>query len=76
MGVSTCDTLIAIPTVSADGVALLVKDSDRDPNEAQQVVVLPPVEHAPGRRRCTCVGIDKTPLHAKQIAFDFLDQDR
>ena len=74
MGVSLCDTLIVTPTASADGFALLAKNSDREPNEAHQMMMMPAVEHAPGRRRCTYVGIDKTPLHAKQIALDFLDQ--
>ncbi|HSN75563.1 MAG TPA: hypothetical protein VL334_10850 [Anaerolineae bacterium] len=71
-----CDTLIVTPTASTDAITLFAKNSDREPNEAHQVVLLPAFEHAPGRRRCTYVGIDKAPLDAKQIALDFLDQDR
>jgi dipeptidase len=71
-----CDTLIITPTASDDGVALLAKNSDREPNEAHQVVLLPAVELAPGRRRCTYVEIDQARLHVEQFALDFLDQDR
>jgi dipeptidase len=55
-----CDTLTVTPTASADGVALLAKNSDREPNEAHEVVLLPAMEHAPGSRvRCTYVEIDQ-----------------
>ncbi len=60
MVVNMCDTLTITPTASADGVALLAKNSDREPNEAHQVVLLPAAEHAAGSRvRCTYSEIDQ-----------------
>jgi secernin len=36
-----CDTVVATPEVTADGVTLFGKNSDREPNEAQYVVCNP-----------------------------------
>ena len=33
-----CDTVVATPETTADGVTLFGKNSDREPNEAQHVV--------------------------------------
>ncbi len=57
-----CDTLTVTPTASADGVALFAKNSDREPNEAHEIVLRPAADHAPGDRvRCTTVEIDQAP---------------
>ena len=49
-----CDTLTVTPTASADGIALLTKNFDREPNEAHEIVLLPAMDHAAGSRvRCT-----------------------
>ncbi len=66
MVVNMCDTLTVTPTASADGVALLAKNSDREPNEAHQVVLQPASDHAPSSRvRCTYVEIDQALLHTE-----------
>ena len=43
-----CDTLTVTPTASADGIALLTKNFDREPNEAHEIVLLPAMDHAAG----------------------------
>lgn len=49
-----CDTLTVTPTASADGIALFAKNSDREPNEAHEIVLLPAMDFAAGSRvRCT-----------------------
>jgi len=53
-----CDTLIAAPSATADGVALLAKNSDREPNEAHHVIALPAADHPPRSAvRCTYIEI-------------------
>ncbi len=53
-----CDTLTVTPTASADNVALFAKNSDREPNEAHEVVLLPAADHPSGSRvRCTYIEI-------------------
>ena len=49
-----CDTVVALGSVTADGVTLFGKNSDREPNEAHQIVRIPAVDHAPGSTiQCT-----------------------
>ncbi len=36
-----CDTLVATPEATADGVTVFGKNSDRDPNEAHHLLYLP-----------------------------------
>jgi secernin len=48
-----CDSLVALGPVTADGVTLFAKNSDRPPRECQRLVQLPRRRHAPGSRvRC------------------------
>jgi dipeptidase len=64
-----CDTLIVTTTTSADAIALFAKNSDREPNEAHQLVLLPAADHAPGDRvRCTYVEIEQAP-HTYAVAL-------
>ncbi|MCU0520911.1 MAG: C69 family dipeptidase [Anaerolineae bacterium] len=49
-----CDTLVATGAVTADGVTVFGKNSDREPNEAHEIVVVPAADHADGSTvRCT-----------------------
>ena len=49
-----CDTLVVTPAASRDGVMLFGKNSDRQPNEAHQVVALPAANHTAGSEvQCT-----------------------
>ena len=43
-----CDTVVALGSVTADGITLFGKNSDREPNEAHHLVRLPRTQHAPG----------------------------
>ncbi len=53
-----CDTIVALGNVTADGATLFGKNSDREPNEAHHVVIIPAADHAPGRRvQCTYIEI-------------------
>ncbi len=53
-----CDTVIASGSVTADGITILGKNSDREPNEAHHVVRIPRQTHAPGSTvKCTYVEV-------------------
>lgn len=53
-----CDTFIAMPDVTCDGSVIFGKNSDREPNEAQQVVLLPAMDHPEGSQlKCTYIEI-------------------
>ena len=53
-----CDTVVALPDATADGSVILAKNSDRDPNEAHELLVVPRKEHEVGSTvRCTYVEI-------------------
>ncbi len=53
-----CDTVVALGSVTADGVTLFGKNSDREPNEAQQLLRVPAAQHSPGSVvKCTYVEI-------------------
>jgi secernin len=52
-----CDTMIATPDITADGVMLFAKNSDRDPNEAHHLLNLSAETHTPGSM-LTCTYID------------------
>lgn len=53
-----CDTIVALPSATADGVVLFGKNSDRERNEAQAVEFVPATEHSAGTSlRCTYIDI-------------------
>ncbi len=55
-----CDTFVALADATADGSVILAKNSDREPNEAHEVVLVPAAEHGHGARlRCTYLEIDQ-----------------
>lgn len=57
-----CDTFVALPSATADGSVILGKNSDREPDEAHEVVRYPAAEHGPGARvRCTHIDIPQVP---------------
>jgi dipeptidase len=41
-----CDTAVALANSTKDGSVLFAKNSDRDPNEAHEVIMIPRQEHA------------------------------
>ena len=53
-----CDTMVALGNVTADGVTLFGKNSDREPNEAHHLLRIPAARHAPGATvKCTYIEI-------------------
>jgi len=53
-----CDTLVALPGATRDGVALFAKNSDRPPRECQRLVQVPRRTHPRGARvRCQYLDI-------------------
>jgi dipeptidase len=49
-----CDTLIALGNSTADGSVLFAKNSDREPNEAHQIISIPASDHPKGSQlNCT-----------------------
>jgi secernin len=70
-----CDTLVATGSVTADGVTLFGKNSDREPNEAHELVLVDAADHAgPGSAtvRCTYIEIPQVAhTHAVLLAKPF-----
>lgn len=57
-----CDTFVALPGATATGGVVLAKNSDREPNEAHEVVHVPAAQHGPGEEvRCTYLPIPQAP---------------
>ncbi len=53
-----CDTFVILPDATRDGSLIFGKNSDREPNEAEEVVFIPAADHAPGTMlRCTYLDI-------------------
>ncbi len=53
-----CDTFAALPGVTDNGITLLAKNSDREPNEAQNITFVPAREHPSGGEvHCTYISI-------------------
>lgn len=53
-----CDTLVALGNATADGSVLFAKNSDREPNEAHELLFIPRTTHPEGSNvRCTYVRI-------------------
>jgi len=53
-----CDTIVALGNSTTNGDVLFAKNSDREPNEAHEVVIIPAANHAAGETvKCTYVEI-------------------
>jgi secernin len=53
-----CDTLVAIGNSTADGAVIFAKNTDREPNEAHHLVIIPGEQHEPGSTvKCTYLEI-------------------
>lgn len=53
-----CDTMVALGNSTADGSVIFAKNSDREPNEAHEVIIMPAAQHQPGEMvKCTYVEI-------------------
>jgi dipeptidase len=56
-----CDTFVSLPDTTADGSVILGKNSDREPNEAHELRMLPATDPGEGRVRATYIEIDQVP---------------
>jgi dipeptidase len=52
-----CDTFVALPVATADGSLLLAKNSDREPDEAQDILHIPRQVHTHAQVTCTYITI-------------------
>ncbi|MBP7734882.1 MAG: C69 family dipeptidase [Spirochaetes bacterium] len=53
-----CDTMVSTPVSSADKAMIVGKNSDREPNEAQNITFIPAMDHPGGARvQCTYITI-------------------
>jgi secernin len=53
-----CDTIVALGNSTADGSVIFGKNSDREPNEAHEVIIVPRTKHSPGSMvKCTYIEI-------------------
>ena len=53
-----CDTIVALGNSTADGKVLFAKNSDREPNEAHELVIIPRAKHQAGEMvKCTYIEI-------------------
>jgi len=52
-----CDTLVAVGQATTDGSVILAKNSDREPNEAQNLTHVPAARHEAGSR-LTCTYLE------------------
>ncbi len=68
-----CDTFVALADVTADGSVLFAKNSDREPNEAHEVVFVPGADHSTGAElQCTYIRIPQvTRTHAVLLGKPF-----
>ena len=57
-----CDTVVATGAATKDGITILGKNSDREPNEGHQLLAIPAAEHAPGSL------VDCTYIQIPQVA--------
>lgn len=62
-----CDTFVVLPGATKDGSVIFGKNSDREPNEAHEVIMLPAGDHQVGDRlRCTYIDIPQV-LHTNAV---------
>jgi secernin len=53
-----CDTIVALGAATKDGVTLFGKNSDREPDEVQNIMIYPRQQHKPGENvKCTYLTI-------------------
>ena len=53
-----CDTMVALGNATADGSVLFAKNSDRDPNEAHELILVPRASHSENSSvQCTYIEV-------------------
>lgn len=68
-----CDTLVALGNATLDGSVIFAKNSDREPNEAHHILIMPAAEYPHGSMvQCTYVQIPQVEhTHAVLLAKPF-----
>jgi len=68
-----CDTMVAMREMTADGVTVFGKNSDREPNEAQYIAWFPAADHPSGTQlHCTYIDIPQVEhTHAVLLSKPF-----
>jgi dipeptidase len=62
-----CDTLVAAGNATADGAVIFAKNSDREPNEAHQILLVPAADHPAGSTvTCTYLELPQV-LHTNAV---------
>lgn len=56
-----CDTFVSLSTATVDGSVILGKNSDREPNEAHELLLLPGSAATDDRVRATYIDIEQAP---------------
>jgi dipeptidase len=63
-----CDTIVATAAATKGGVTLFGKNSDRDPDEAQNLVIIPRKQHKAGEMvKCTYMSVPQAPETARVL---------
>ncbi len=63
-----CDTIVALGTATKNGAMLFGKNSDREPDEVQNVVIIPRQQHRPGDMvKCTYLSIPQVEETARVL---------
>ncbi|RPI26604.1 MAG: peptidase U34 [Chloroflexota bacterium] len=68
-----CDTLVALGNATSDGSVIFAKNSDREPNEAHELVLIPAEAHPEGSEvQCTYIRVPQVAqTHAVLLAKPF-----
>ncbi len=68
-----CDTIVALGNSTLDGNVIFGKNSDREPNEAQQMILIPAANHVPGEEvHCTYIDVPQVErTHAVLLSKPF-----
>ncbi|MEN4042765.1 MAG: C69 family dipeptidase, partial [Anaerolineaceae bacterium] len=62
-----CDTMVALANSTADGTVLFAKNSDREPNEAQYMLLIPAADYPAGSQvKCTYIEIPQA-AHTNRV---------
>lgn len=57
-----CDTFVALSNATRDGSVIFAKNSDRDPNEAHELLLIPHADHDPNEEvKCTYISVPQVP---------------
>jgi secernin len=63
-----CDTIVALGSATKDSVALFGKNSDREPDEVQNIIIYPHRQHKEGEQvKCTYMSIPQTAETARVV---------